>query len=160
MQRHPDFKKAYPRGCSPNGDLGLYKAHLSSVSRTPVILQAQPKCQWTWWLGKRMYSTQFCHTVKLNLALQLYRSSGSSPPRSPGSPGPQPAPGSSMYVPWKIQKMPKPFSSKQKNRENRNKAVISLRKEMNPKTKEIALKVGYIWIYLIKCFFIYVFYML
>lgn len=56
--------------------------------------------------------------------------------------------------------MPKPFSSKQKNRENRNKAVISLRKEMNPKTKEIALKVGYIWIYLIKCFFIYVFYML
>lgn len=65
-----------------------------------------------------------------------------------------------MYVPWKIQKKPKPFSSKQKNRENRNEAVISLRKEMNPKTKEIALKVGYIWIYLIKCFFIYVFYML
>lgn len=55
--------------------------------------------------------------------------------------------------------MAKTFSSKQKNRENRNEAVISLRKEMNPKTKQIPLKVGYIWIYLIKCFFIYIFYM-
>lgn len=87
VQRHPDFKKAYPRGCSPNGDLGLYKAHLSSLSRTPVVLQAQPKCQWTWWLGKRMYCTQFCHTTQFGSpALQVKRLQPAPVPRQPRSP--------------------------------------------------------------------------